>query len=292
MENFFKKSIKKLATGAAFIGAMAGSPEKADAQKIKENFKYFENEKDYKKALKKYNDSLSAYKEGEYWKNILKKDNPFDKFSTTKKEPEMWRGDNKSQYIKTKMNPYKYLIDERGSGLSYIFKKPTYVPKIKEVEEIRKEIEQKITEKEIPVYHTSDQNDPRIQAYKDSMELYKNHPNTKIDLDINSNKAKEMTNLFYDNDSNKPIGYSSEKTGIKTWYTPVYKKPVQEVVLDELPKGPLKYATIDKAGQKYFFMTDSAGGTVHSVTERAYNEEYKNLPEIKYEDLKRFQEGK
>ncbi|MES2416328.1 MAG: hypothetical protein V4504_01365 [Patescibacteria group bacterium] len=326
MENFFKKSIKKLATGAAFVGALAGSPEKADGQVIgveKNNKKLevpaYHTTDPNDPRLKAYKDSLKSFNmfNNNFSKNLSKDTiGPFDskvKITRTRKpldkEADSFFKKDKIQPIgwinKESYNP-DYLTGTYSYDLSNdLTNKPTtdFIEDKVDRGEIKK-VFPKITDKII--------NEEIEKTRKELNNSTNSFDKPFVLKNISSDKIED--GRYYTNDLSK--GYKAEEISnikIKKEFRslPMYKKPVQEVVLDKkiqnlkidieqkilekeiiLPKGPLKYATVDKAGQKYFFMTDSVGGTVRSVTERAYQNDYKDLPEVKYEDLKRVQEGK
>ena len=72
MQNFLKKSTKKLVTGAAFLGVLAGNPAKIEAQNVKSDKKNTTEQIKELPAihvsdpndprLKAYQDSLDLYK--------------------------------------------------------------------------------------------------------------------------------------------------------------------------------------------------------------------------------------
>jgi hypothetical protein len=244
MENFFKKSIKKLTTGAAFVGALAGSPEKADGQvigvekdKTKEKIEVpaYHTTNPNDPRIKAYKDSLNLYNSGisSYIKN--KSGITHQEFDSINKE--------QSEYIErlTKLNNRKpsYLRgnfvqakdNENKSYQAFVFKKPT-----------QKVILDKVQKKDKKVYKQDKTS--KIEAVKKIIE---------------------------------------EK---------IPEKPKEELKVEiKIPKGPLKYNTIDKAGNKYYFMIDSvSSSSVHPVTEQEYKN--KKIPEVSYEDLKKIQEGK
>jgi len=327
MENFFKKSIKKLATGAAFVGALAGSPEKADGQiigiekdKTKEKIEVpaYHTTDPNDPRLKAYKDSLKAFNmfNNDFSKNLSKDTiGPFGskvKITTTKRPLEK---DVVDFFKKDKIQPIKWLNKESYNqhylGPTYTYNPDNGLYTNPGTSFIEEKIDRKKIKKIFPKI-TDENINEEVQKYRKELE----QPSNSYDQPFLIKGSIVGGSDNFTNDPNK--GYKAESiiNSITKDFSslPMYKKPVQEVVLDEvdnkienikkdieqkisekemvLPKGPLKYATVDKAGQKYFFMTDSVGGTVRSVTERAYNEDYKNLPEVKYEDLKRVQEGK
>lgn len=300
MENFFKKSIKKLATGAAFVGALAGSPEKADGQNIKPY--QAKNDKDYKFRQEMYDDSMHAYNESQKSKKIYeaKTYNELEKLAGIAPIPEK------------KINELKKIRNE-------------FYIKIRDAEDpILKEQYQKIHDnyqKAIDAYWNLNNKkhnelEERFNQYPTYWQGGEQKEHKKEIYTINKNNLPEQTAVYGMGEYGKnPLENEAYK-----YTVPLYKKPKQKILLpktEELnqkiekleqkiteqltpqkkeeikfPKGPIKYATVDKAGQKYFFMTDSVGGTVRSVTEQAYQNDYKDLPEVKYEDLKKIQEGK
>lgn len=329
MENFFKKSIKKLATGAAFVGALAGSPEKADGQvigvekdKTKENIEvpaYYTTDPNDPR-INTYKDSMNKYNTYERFVENWKNDTIgfFDsktKVTTTKRPLEKGAGDF---FKKDKIKPIKWLNKESYNqnylGPTYTYNPDNGLYTNPGTSFIEEKIDRKKIKKVFPKI-TDENINEEVQKYRKDLE----QPSNSYDQPFLIKGSIVGGSSNFTNDPSK--GYKAESiiNSITKDFSslPMYKKPVQEVVLDEvdnkienikkdieqkisekqekeiiLPKGPIKYNTTDKAGNKYFFMTDSVGGTVRSVTERAYNEDYKNLPEVKYEDLKRVQEGK
>jgi hypothetical protein len=327
MENFFKKSIKKLATGAAFVGALAGSPEKAygqvigvDKNKTKEKTEVpaYHTTDPHDPRIQAYKDSMNKYSTYERFAKNWRNDTigffgSKTKITTTKKPLEKGAGDF---YKKDKIQPSEWLNKESYNknylGPTYTYNPDNGLYTDPSTPFIEEDIDRSKIKKIFPKI-TDENINEEIKRSRQDLEK----PVTSYDQPFLIKGSVVGGPSNFTNDPSK--GYKAESiTNTKitkgSSSLPMYKKPVQEVVLDKtdnkienikreieqkisekemvLPKGPLKYATVDKAGQKYFFMTDSVGGTVRSVTERAYQNDYKDLPEVKYEDLKKFQEGK
>lgn len=78
-------------------------------------------------------------------------------------------------------------------------------------------------------------NDPRLQAYQDSLTLY--NLNSKGPIEIYANQDKAATKAFATTE-NSPIGYTA-KNGMNQRFA-VYKKPVQPVVYGQPQQGSNK----------------------------------------------------
>lgn len=111
----------------------------------------------------------------------------------------------------------------------------------------------------IAPYVTKNPNDPRIQAYRDSLDLYLDHNRPSLeekeypslgiarptDKTPYGEKARTFNSFWYRSDGIKPIKYAvnkDEKHNIE-YYSPKFKKPVQEVILQkeqQMPKDTIK----------------------------------------------------
>ena len=152
-------------------------------------------------------------------------------------------------------------------------------------------------------YVTSDPNDPRIQAYKDSLNLYNSYPSP---INKNSYMTRNNSNpIWYDNQIKrftkkgiKPIAFNIEAVDKANYHTPIYVKPKQEVYLQTHSAEPISpYITSDpeefaKRKQAYadslnlYNKTAQEFKTKHSLTNLNSFIPYQNTPENS-----NFQEG-